>query len=203
MPGHESCGTAIGRRASPSPGNDPDYGRAVAELTFDIRYDERRSRLTNAFRGILAIPHIIVLTVWGYFAEILAFIQWFIVLFTGQRNQALWDLQYGYMGYSGRVNGYVNLMFDPYPPFGTAQGDAPAVMALAYEEPASRLTNGLRFIWAIPALVISFFVGIAFAVVILISWFAIVITGAQPAGPVRLQPPCAAVHRCRSTPTCC
>jgi hypothetical protein len=154
----------------------------VAELTYDIRYDERRSRLTNAFRLILAIPHLIVVGVWGYFAQILALIQWFIVLFTARRNQALWDLQHAYLGYYGRVYGYADLMFDPYPPFGTEQGATPAVLSLRYEEPASRLTNGLRFIWAFPAIVILMFLSIAFAVVVLIAWFAIVITGKHPRG---------------------
>jgi hypothetical protein len=154
----------------------------VAELTFDIRDDEPRSRLTNAFRLILAIPLVIVLTVWGYFAQILAFIQWFIILFTGQRNQAMWDLEYAYLGFAGRVHGYVDLMFDPYPPFGTSPGATPTAIALRYEEPASRLTNGLRFVWAIPAIIILMVLSIALGVVVLISWFAIVITGKQPRG---------------------
>jgi hypothetical protein len=154
----------------------------VAELTYDIRYDEQRSRLTNAFRMILAIPHLIVVGVWGYFAQILALIQWFIVLFTGQRNQAMWDLQYAYLGYYGRVYGYADLMFDPYPPFGTEQGATPAVLSVRYEEPANRLTNGLRFIWAIPAIIILMVLSIAFFFVVIISWFAIVITGKHPRG---------------------
>ncbi|MET0325493.1 MAG: DUF4389 domain-containing protein [Ilumatobacteraceae bacterium] len=154
----------------------------MAELTFDIRYDEQRSRLTNAFRGILSIPLVIVLYFWSLFAGILAFVQWFIVLFTGKRNQALWDLEYDYLGFAGRVNGYSNLMFDPYPPFGTAQGATPAVLALQYEETGSRLTNGLRFIWAIPALIILWVLSIAFGVVVIISWFAIVITAKHPRG---------------------
>ena len=61
---------------------------AVSALTYDISYSEARSRLTNAFRIISAIPHLIVAAVWGYFAEILAFIQWFIIVFTGKRNRA-------------------------------------------------------------------------------------------------------------------
>ena len=56
---------------------------------------------------------------WGYLAEILAVVQWFIVLFTGKRNQGLWDLQWAWLGYDSRVYGYVYLLFDPYPAFGT------------------------------------------------------------------------------------
>jgi len=84
--------------------------------------------------------------------------------------------------YYGRVYGYVDLMFDPYPPFGTDQGATPAVSSLRYEEPASRLTNGLRFIWAIPAIIILLVLSIAFFFVVVVSWFAIVITGKHPRG---------------------
>ena len=155
----------------------------MAELTFDIRYDEQRSRLTNAFRLILAIPHLIVVGVWGYFAEILALhpvVHRPVHGHSATRRCGTSSTRY--LGYSGRVYGYVDLMFDPYPPFGTAQGATPAVLSLRYEEPASRLTNGLRFIWAIPAIIILLVLSIAFGVVVLISWFAIVITGKQPRG---------------------
>jgi hypothetical protein len=154
----------------------------VSALTYDISYGETRSRLTNAFRILLAIPHLIVVTVWGYLAEILAFIQWFIIVFTGKRNKALWDLQWAWLGYAGRVQGYTNLMFDPYPAFGTAAGPVPVSIELGCDEPADRLTNGLRFIWAIPAILIAIVVSIAFTVVVIISWFAIVITGKHPRG---------------------
>jgi hypothetical protein len=155
---------------------------SVAALTYDISYGETRSRLTNAFRLVLAIPHLVVVAVWGYLVEILAFIQWFIIVFTGRRNQALWDLQWAWLGYAGRVQGYANVMFDPYPVFGTAPGPVPVSIELGYDEPADRLTNGLRFIWAIPAVLLAFVIAIAFTAVVLVSWFAIVITGKHPRG---------------------
>lgn len=154
----------------------------MSALTYDIGYGEERSRLTNAFRLILAFPHLVVVAVWAYFVQILAFVQWFIILFTGRRNQALWDLQWAWLGYAGRVNGYANLMFDPYPVFGTAPGPVPVTVELRYEEPADRLTNGLRFIWAIPALLFSFVIGIGLSVVVFIAWFVIVISGKHPRG---------------------
>ena len=99
----------------------------MAPLTYDVSYAEPRNRLTTAFRIILAIPHLIVVGVWGYFAEILAVIQWFIILFTGKRNEGMWDLQWAWLGYAGRVYGYVDLLFDPYPAFGTDPGPVPVV----------------------------------------------------------------------------
>ena len=175
----------------------------MAELTFDIRYDERRSRLTNAFRLILAIPHLIVVGGVG----LLRRRSWRSSSGSSSCSRASATRRCGtcstaYLGYSGRVYGYVDLMFDPYPPFGTEQGATPAVLSLRYEEPASRLTNGLRFIWAIPAIMISFVLSIAFAVVVLISWFAIVITGKHPRACSTSASTCCGT-RCRSTPTCC
>jgi Domain of unknown function (DUF4389) len=154
----------------------------VAALTYDVAYTEARNRLTTAFRIILAIPHVIVAQVWGYLAEILAVIQWFIVLFTGRRNDGLWNLQNAWLGYYSRVYGYVYLLYDPYPAFGTDPGPVPVTTELPYEEPANRLTNGLRFIWAIPAVVIATVLGIAMFFVLIVSWFAILFTGRHPRG---------------------
>lgn len=154
----------------------------MSAVTYDVGYAESRNRLTVAFRIILAIPHLIVAQVWGYLTEILAFVQWFIILFTGKRNQGIWNMQQLWLGYYSRVLGYVELLYDPYPGFGTDPGPAPTRTVITYEETANRLTSALRFIWIIPAAIIGIFVGIAAFFVVLISWFAIVITGNQSRG---------------------
>jgi Domain of unknown function (DUF4389) len=154
----------------------------VSAFTYDVEYQESRNRLTVAFRLILAIPHLVIAGVWRYLVEILAVVQWFIVLFTGKRNEGIWNLQHSWLAYYSRVIGYVDLLFDPYPAFASAAGPAPVRSAMVFEESANRLTCALRIIWIIPALIIGVFVGIGGAVVILISWFAIVITGKQSRG---------------------
>jgi hypothetical protein len=93
----------------------------MSNITYDVTYQEPRNRLTVAFRAILAIPHMVVSTVWGYFAEILAVVQWFIIVFTGKRNEGIWNLQQGWLGYYARVVGYVDLLFDQYPAFGAGE----------------------------------------------------------------------------------
>lgn len=154
----------------------------MSAIAYDVTYQEQRNRLTTAFRFILAIPHLIVSQVWGYLAEVVGVIQWFIIVFTGKRNQGLWNLQQSWLGYYSRVLGYMSLLYDPYPAFGTDPGNAPVRTEISYEESANRLTSGLRFLWIIPALIIAIFVGIASAVVTLISWFAILFTGKQARG---------------------
>ena len=154
----------------------------MSAVTYDVGFEESRSRLTVAFRFILAIPHLIVSEVWGYLAQVLAVVQWFIILFTGKRNEGIWNMQQAWLGYYSRVVGYVYFLFDEYPAFGTDPGTVPVRTAISFEEPADRLSNALRFIWVIPALIIGFFVAIASAVVIFITWFVIVITGKDSRG---------------------
>jgi hypothetical protein len=76
-----------------------------------------RDRLTVAFRLILAIPHFIVL-----FFVLLAWCvttiaAWFAILFTGNYPRALYDFGVGVLRWRMRVESYVLLMVDEYPPF--------------------------------------------------------------------------------------
>ena len=154
----------------------------MSSFTYDVGYEEARNRLTVAFRIILAIPHLIVSQIWGYLAQILAFIQWFVILFTGKRNEGMWNLQQGWLSYYARIMGYTELLYDQYPAFGTDPGSVPVRSAISYEETANRLTSALRLIWIIPAAIIGAIMGIAAFVVVVISWFSIVITGKQSRG---------------------
>ena len=152
-------------------------------LTLDATYPgEQRNRLTTFFRSLIAIPHIIVAGAWGWFVEILAVVQWFIVVFTGKRNQGIYDMQRAWLDYNARVVTYVGLMHDVFPPFGSDAGTVPIRVNLTYEESGNRLTTALRILWAIPAMIIAGVIGIAAYFVIIISWFAIVFTGKQSEG---------------------
>lgn len=156
---------------------------SMGGVTFDVDYVESRNRVTTLFRAILAIPHRLLRGVWQYFAQLLAFVQWFIILFTGKRNNGIWDLQQSFMGYNGRVSAYIGLLSDPYPAFGSTPGPQERVRyELAYEEPANRLSNALRIFWIIPAAFIAIFVFIGMFFVKIVSWFAIVFTGKHPKG---------------------
>jgi Domain of unknown function (DUF4389) len=149
----------------------------MSPVVYDVTYTERHSRLTTAFRYILALPHLVWLTIWGYAVQFAALLQWFVILFTGERNEGLWRFQRGWMGYAGRVYGYEYLLHDTWPAFGTSWGDEPVAFGLQYEAKANRLTNLLRLIWAIPAAIILMILAIGMGVILIIAWFAIVITG--------------------------
>jgi len=154
----------------------------MSQPTFTIDYTEPRSRLTNFFRYILTIPHIIVAGVWQYLAQILGFFQWWIILFTGKRNQGIWNMQRSWLAYSSRVYAYYSLMYDKWPNIGAEPNGEPIALAFNYEAPASRLTNFFRLIMIIPAAIVAAVVGIGFAICMVLSWITIVITGKHPQG---------------------
>jgi uncharacterized protein DUF4389 len=154
----------------------------MSQYSYEASYTEVRNRLTVAFRILLAIPHLIVSQVWGYLAQILGVVQWFIAVFTGQRNDGIWNMQRQWLDYNSRVTGYVGLLYDPYPAFGTDPGSVPVVTGIEMEAAANRLTVGLRFLWMIPAVILGMIIGIGAFFVAIVSWFAIVITGTHPRG---------------------
>jgi hypothetical protein len=76
-----------------------------------------RDRLTVGLRLLLSIPHLIVLIfvlVGWSFTTIAA---WFIILFTGNYPQGLYEFGVGALRWRLRVEAYLLLMVDEYPPF--------------------------------------------------------------------------------------
>jgi hypothetical protein len=155
----------------------------MAQVQFDVPYSEQRNRGTVAIRIILAIPHLVLVSLWSDVIGIVAVIHWFIQVFTGKRNQGLGDFTISYLSYQARVYAYAGLLFDPYPEFVADQGKTPVRFAMTSEEvPVNRLTVGLRIIWAIPAIIIAAVIGIGVFVVTILGWFAILFTGSLPTG---------------------
>jgi hypothetical protein len=149
---------------------------------FEMDYAVTRSRLTTFFRGLLAIPHIIMLyayTIVFFFAYVIA---WFALLFTGRWPDGLYRFVGGYLRYITRVAAYLYLGTDAYPPFNGGEDPAYPVRVPIAPPLASysRLKVFFRGIYAILALVIRYAMGIVIAFVAFLSWFAIVVTGRQP-----------------------
>ena len=96
----------------------PPFGDSAypAALTFDER-DSPRDRLSVGFRLILAIPQFIalffVLCVWW----VTTVVAWFLILITGKYPLGLYDFGVGALRWLIRVEAYVLLLTDEYPPF--------------------------------------------------------------------------------------
>jgi len=76
-----------------------------------------RDRKSVGLRLIFAFPHFVVLafllSVWW----LIAILAWFLILFGGRYPQGLYDFSVGCLQWYIRVETYVLLMVDEYPPF--------------------------------------------------------------------------------------
>jgi Domain of unknown function (DUF4389) len=151
---------------------------------FEADFEASRSRLTTFFRLLLAIPHLLVLWLWGIAAAVVVFVAWFALVVTGRYPQAMYDFVAAYLRFSTFVHGYAWLLCDPYPPFtGDASERYPVRLLIGPPLPAyDRLKTGFRFLLAIPVLVIVYAMQIVYQLGALLAWFAIVVTGRQPRG---------------------
>jgi hypothetical protein len=96
----------------------PPFGDAPYPASIEVADPvSPRDRVAVGLRILLAIPHIIVLffvlLAWG-FTTIAA---WFIILFAGNYPQGLYEFGVGALRWRLRVETYMLLMVDEYPPF--------------------------------------------------------------------------------------
>jgi len=154
----------------------------------DVTPMDRIARWRPLFQWILAIPHLIVSQLLMYLAQIVAFISWFAILFTGRMPAGMANLICMCQRYTTRTQTYAAGLLDAYPPFEfeTTPADQGAYPARVEFAPAlegrNRLTVGLRFLWVIPALIVMVIIGIIGFVCWLIGAIAVLFTGTWPAG---------------------
>jgi hypothetical protein len=96
----------------------PPFGDAPYPASIEIADPAGpRNRLTVGFRLFLAIPHFIVLVfvlaAWG----VVTIVAWFAILFTGAYPRGLYDFAVGSLRWRLRVEAYLLLLVDEYPPF--------------------------------------------------------------------------------------
>jgi uncharacterized protein DUF4389 len=68
-------------------------------------------------RIIYAIPHLIVLVFLNIAWVLTSIVAWFAILFTGSYPRGLYDFAVGVLRWDLRVEAYLLLMRDEYPPF--------------------------------------------------------------------------------------
>ncbi len=137
---------------------------------------------------ILAIPHMVVSSVLNTVAEILAFLSWVIILFTGKLPAGIATFQCMALRYETRVSAYIGFLHSEYPPFDfTPSAADPGGQPIQVDytpalEDRNRLTVGLRLIWMIPAAIYSIVIIIVAAVLWFVAFFAVLFTGKWPQG---------------------
>ncbi len=138
--------------------------------------DLHRSRLTVFFRLLLAIPHFIVVGLWGIIVYLAVIVAWFIAIFTGRVPDGLHDFMATWLRYATRVTAYTFLLANPFPPFG-ASGSYPVDARIDSAEQQSRLTVFFRTLLAIPAFLLTYVFRLVNQIVAVLGWFYCLFTG--------------------------
>lgn len=151
---------------------------------YEADFVEQRNRLTTFFRYVMAIPHLIIACFLGFALYVCVIIAWFAIVFTGRYPEGLYSFNARVVRWLSRLQSYVMLAADPFPPFDLDEHpEYPVRVSIGpAKESYSRLKTALRFIIGIPVMLINYALGVVANVCALISWFWIVITGKQNEG---------------------
>ena len=90
-------------------------------VSLKVEYPEKLSRLTTFFRYLMIIPQWVAIAFVGIAAEIILFLSWWAILFIGRYPRVFFNFITWWFRWSTRLNGYVYLLTDKYPPFSGAE----------------------------------------------------------------------------------
>jgi hypothetical protein len=144
--------------------------------------DLRRSRLTVLVRLLLAIPHVIWLTLYSLVALAMGLANWIVTLIKGRPPERIHRWLVRYLRYSIYVYSYTCLFANPYPPFHGEPGRYAIDIELDPPDLQNRLVTAFRIVLAIPALVLNWVFGQVLQIVAFLGWFVALAIGRMPRG---------------------
>ena len=155
-------------------------------LTVDSRYEVANWR--PLVHWLLAIPHLIILYVLQFVAEVVFLIHWVVVLITGKPNRGLYSMLVLYERYNTRAIGFLVGYTEQYAPFdfdtGSTDNGAYPPVRLDLPEPPESVSRVkvLNILLAIPHYILLMVFAFVAAVALIVAWFAVLFTGRWPEG---------------------
>ncbi len=164
-------------------------------VQFDVDFPSRPlDRLTTAFRLLVAIPIVIVLTMLTgetlrdhddttnkiVIGGAAVFLPLVLMLVFRQKYPRWWfDWNLNLLRFSNRVTAYLALLDDRYP-----STDEEQAVHLDFAYPDARHLNRwlplVKWLLAIPHYVVLFFLALGAVIAVIVAWFAILFTGTYP-----------------------
>lgn len=166
-------------------------------VQFDVDFPSRPlDRLSTAFRFVMAIPIVVLLTMLSgealrdghhernslVIGGAAVFLPLVLMIVFRQKYPRWWfDWNLNLLRFSSRVTAYLALLDDRYP-----STDEDQAVHLDFPYPDARQLNRwlplVKWFLAIPHYVVLFFLGLAAVVAVIAAWFAILFTGTYPRG---------------------
>ena len=96
----------------------PPFGEGPYPVSLELTAPvPPRDRLAVAFRIFLVLPHLVAMWALGIAWGFTTVIAWFMILFTGDYPPDLYRFGVGVLRWNTRVEAYLLLLHDEYPPF--------------------------------------------------------------------------------------
>jgi hypothetical protein len=146
-------------------------------LTYDVEYPEELSRWLIFVKLLLAIPHFIILSL--VTAGNLPIAALLTILFRRKYPRWWFDFLVHLLRYEYRVTAYVGLLRDDYPALEEQQA---VHLDVDYPAALNRWLPLIKWLLAIPHIIVLLFLFIGELVALIIAWFAILFTKRFPRG---------------------
>jgi hypothetical protein len=145
-------------------------------VTFDVEYPERLSRWKIFLKWLLAFPHLIIIYAisGAMYIPAAAFLT---ILFRKKYPRWWFDFFVNLLRYLYRINVYLLLLRDDYPALDEEQA---VHLEVEYPNDLNRWLPLVKWLLALPHLIVLMILGIVYFIVLIIAWFAILITARYP-----------------------
>ncbi len=163
-------------------------------VRFEADYPESPSRVLALLgvllflKGLLLIPHIVILYVLSIVVTVVVYIGYWAVLITGRFPGGMFNFIVGVQQWSARTDSWMYGWSDKYPPFNLGVQDYAARFEADQPESSSRLLALLgviffiKWVLLIPHLIILVVLGTVALIVGYIGFWVVLITGRYPEG---------------------
>jgi hypothetical protein len=158
-------------------------------VRFVVTDDLRRSRLTVLFRIVLALPHLVWATLWGYALVFFVPFQWLWALFAGRLEDDAHGLLGRYVRYHVHLYAYLLLLANPWPRF-HGRPSYPVDVEFDRAKPQSRAAVFFRLVLVVPAFVFASVLQVVLYTIAFLGWFASLALGRLPGGMEELGAYC-------------
>jgi len=149
---------------------------AAYPVTFDVDYPERLSRWKIFLKWLLLFPHFVIVYIIAGVLYIPA-AAFLTILFRRKYPRWWFDFLVNFLRYTYRINMYFLLLRDDYPALDEEQA---VHLDVEYPTDLNRWLPLVKWLLALPHYIVLIFLSIAYFIVLIIAWFAILITARYP-----------------------